>query len=113
MKVLLTLTDVEPAVRLNAALEALGVETELTSPLDDVRGAWERMHPDLLVLTGGLTDPFYSRLARQQLWEGGAVIGLAEREDFAEQERLRELGFADVLSKSLPPEEILAGVRRV
>lgn len=113
MKVLLTLTDVEPAVRLNAALEAQGVETELTSPLDDVRGAWERLRPDLLVLTGGLTDPFYVRLARQQLWEGGAVIGLAEGDELAERERLRELGFTDVIPKSLPSEEILAGVRRV
>ena len=38
MKVLLTLTDVEPAVRLNKMLEAAEVETEVVSPLDDVRG---------------------------------------------------------------------------
>jgi hypothetical protein len=36
--VVVLLTDVEPAVRLNAALEARGITTVLVSPLDDVRG---------------------------------------------------------------------------
>ena len=35
MKVLVTLTDVEPAVRLNAMLEAAGYETTLVSPIDE------------------------------------------------------------------------------
>ena len=38
MKVVVMLTDVEPAVRVNAALEGSGIETEVVSPLDDVRG---------------------------------------------------------------------------
>ena len=37
--VLITLHDVEPAVRLNAELEGAGVKTEIVSPLDDIRGA--------------------------------------------------------------------------
>ena len=37
MTVLITLHDVEPAVRLNARLEADGIETAVVSPLDDVR----------------------------------------------------------------------------
>jgi len=36
MGVLITLTDVEPAVRLNALLEADGIETTMVSPLDDL-----------------------------------------------------------------------------
>ncbi|MHB1225338.1 MAG: sigma 54-interacting transcriptional regulator [Gemmatimonadaceae bacterium] len=113
MKVLLTLTDVEPAVRLNAMLEEAGVETEVASPLDDIRGALARVRPDLLVLTGGLVDSYYLQLARVQLWEGGAVVGFAEREDPELVERLRLMGFADVLSKTLPVEDLFAGVRRV
>jgi hypothetical protein len=37
MKALITLTDVECAVRLNASLEQAGVETVMVSPLDDIR----------------------------------------------------------------------------
>ena len=42
MKVLLTLQDVEPAVRLNALLESEGVETAVVSPLDDMRATIRR-----------------------------------------------------------------------
>ncbi len=113
MKVLLTLTDVEPAVRLNAMLEEIGHETELASPLDDIRAMLERTRPDLLILTGGLVDSYYLQLARLQLWEGGAVVGLAERDDAELRQRLRVLGFADVLSKTLPVEDLFEGIRRV
>ena len=113
MKALLTLTDVEPTVRLNAELEAAGVQTVLASPLDDVRGILARERPNLLVLTGGLTDPFYVQLARAQLWEGGAVVGLLDVEDPALVERLRELGFAELYPKQLATADIAAGLRSV
>ena len=45
MTVLITLHDVEPAVRLNARLEADGVPTSLVSPLDDVRAAVDGLPP--------------------------------------------------------------------
>ena len=54
--VLITLHDVEPAVRLNAALEREGFKTEVVSPMDDVRGTVSRVRPDLIVVTGSLTD---------------------------------------------------------
>src|SRR6185437_3989115 len=57
MKVLLTLADVEPAVRLNAKLEAAGFQTALVSPMDDVPTAIRREKPDVIVLTGGLAEP--------------------------------------------------------
>ena len=56
MKVLITLTDVEPAVRLNALLEQSGITTALVSPLDDTRGTLERFEPDVVVVTGALFD---------------------------------------------------------
>ena len=113
MKALITLTDVEPAVRLNALLEAAGVQTVLASPLDDVRGLLARERPDLLVLTGSLTDPFYVQLARAQLWEGGAVAGLLDAEDPVLAERLREVGFAELYAKRLAAADIAAGLRTV
>ena len=113
MKALLTLADVEPAVRLNAELEAAGVQTVLASPLDDVRGILARERPNLLVLTGSLTDPFYVQLARAQLWEGGAVVGLLDVEDPVLVERLRDLGFAELYPKQLAMADIAAGLRSV
>ncbi len=67
MRVLITLTDLEPAVRLNAALEREGVVTELVSPMDDLRAAIRANRPDVIVLTGNLADPANVHLARQQL----------------------------------------------
>ena len=46
MKVLITLQDVEPAVRINARLEQDGIETDVVSPLDDIRAAIKREKPE-------------------------------------------------------------------
>ena len=66
MKVLITLADVEPAVRLNAMLEASGVETALVSPMDDVPAAIAREQPDVIVLTSGLTEQRVIQAVDQQ-----------------------------------------------
>ena len=68
MKVVVMLTDVDPAVRVNALLERAGVSTEVVSPLDDVRGTLARVRPDVLVMTGALLDPQNLALVREQLW---------------------------------------------
>ena len=52
--ILITLHDVEPAVRLNARLEGDGHTTALVSPLDDIRAEIRRAKPDLIVITGEL-----------------------------------------------------------
>ena len=112
MKALITLTDVETAVRLNAALEQHGVETVMASPLDDMRREIKRAKPDVIVLTGGVADPNTIQLVREQLWEGVAVIGLADVEDPELRERLRGIGLSDLYAKPVPPDELLAIVRR-
>src|SRR5256885_15637200 len=81
MKVLVTLTDVEPAVRLNAQLEANGIQTTVVSPFDDLRGEIKRFKPDLIVITGSLRDADTQQIVRDQLWEGVSVIGLSDVED--------------------------------
>jgi DNA-binding NtrC family response regulator len=113
MKVLITLTDVEPAVRLNALLEAADTKTEVVSPLDDLRGAIKRFKPDLIVLTGNLGDPGNLQLVRDQLWNGTAVIGLADIEDPELRERLRTIGFTDIYTKPISADELYLAVRRV
>ena len=113
MKVLVTLTDVEPAVRLNAMLERAGYETALVSPIDDVRAAIRRESPDLVVLTGGLVDTANVQLVRDLLWEGVAVVGLADIVDPALLERLRALGFVEVYVKPVDLDEVITGIRRI
>jgi DNA-binding NtrC family response regulator len=113
VKVLLTLTDVEPAVRLNGMLERAGYETALVSPIDDVRAAIRRESPDLVVLSGGLIDSANVQLVRDLLWDGVAAVGLADIVDPALQERLRAIGFVEVYPKPVDLDEVLAGIRRI
>src|SRR4051812_26389774 len=113
MKVLITLTDVEPAVRLNAVLEAEGTQTAVVSPLDDLRGEIKRFKPDLIVLTGGLADPATLQTVRDELWNGTGLIGLAEVEDPELRGRLRNVGFINVFTKPISADELHLAVRRV
>jgi DNA-binding NtrC family response regulator len=113
VKALITLTDVEVAVRLNARLEAAGVETTVVSPMDDLRAEIERAKPDVIVMTGGLVDQHHVRIARQQLWSGAAVVGLADVDDPHLIERLRAAGFVEVWPKPVDLDEVVAGVQRI
>src|SRR3954468_7492923 len=106
MKVLLTLQDVEPAVRINALLEQDGVDTALVSPLDDIRAAIKREKPDILVFTADLTDPSTVAIVKEQLWDGAAIIGLADNPDAEQIERLRTLGYVDIFAKPVNVDEV-------
>ncbi len=96
MTIVITLNDVEPAVRLNAALEAEGVTTAVVSPLDDIRSTLERERPDIIVFSGDLTEPANVALVKEQLWVGSAAVGLTDNPDPAYLERLRLIGYVDI-----------------
>jgi DNA-binding NtrC family response regulator len=112
MKALITLADVEIAVRLNAALEQAAIETTMVSPIDDIRREIRRFSPDAIVFTGAIADSANLQVVREQLWEGVSVIGLADVEDADLRERLRSIGFVDVYTKPIPTDEVVAIVRR-
>ena len=115
MKVLITLTDVEPAVRLNALLEQQGggIVTEVVSPLDDMRAALRRLKPDVVVVTGALIDAQHVALVRELLWAETPVVGLADVLDDETSARLTAIGYSEVLSKPVAPADVAAAVRRV
>jgi DNA-binding NtrC family response regulator len=113
MKILLTLTDVEPAVRLNGQLEQAGVETEVVSPLDDIRAAIRRFKPDILVLTGALLDPQSVALVREQLWDGTPVVGLSDIGDPEMAERLKAIGYTETYAKPIAYPDVVADLRRL
>ena len=113
MKVLLTLQDVEPAVRLNALVEAEGIETAVVSPLDDMRAAIRREKADIIVFSGDLTDPASVALVKEQLWDGAASVGLSDLSDDQHLERLRELGYVELYPKPVHYPEVLASLKRI
>jgi DNA-binding NtrC family response regulator len=113
VKVLLTLNDVEPAVRLNAALEAEGVDTAVVSPLDDMRSTLSREKPDAIVFSGELTEPSTVALVKELLWQGVACVGLADIVDPDHVDRLRSIGYSDVYPKPVKIPEVLAGIRGI
>jgi DNA-binding NtrC family response regulator len=98
---------------LNKQLEGDGIETDVVSPLDDVRGAIKRGKPDVIVLTGALVDPQNIALVREMLWEGVAVVGLADVRDPEIDERLRAIGFVEVYAKPIVVDEVADAIRRL
>ena len=112
MKALLTLTDIECAIPLNASLEQAGIETVMVSPLDDIRREIKRAKPDVIVITGAIADPNNVQLVREQLWEGVSVIGLADVDDVELRERLRSIGFVDVYAKPVATQDLVDIVKR-
>src|SRR5205823_4001720 len=113
MKVLLTLQDVEPAVRLNALLEGEGIETAVVSPLDDMRATIRREKPDIIVFSGDLADPASVALVKEQLWDGAASVGLSDLADDEHLERLRNAGYVELYPKPINYPEILASLKRI
>jgi DNA-binding NtrC family response regulator len=111
--VLITLHDIEPAVRLNAQLEKDGVRTEMVSPLDDVRGTLKRIKPEVIVVTGELTDPLTVSIVQEQLWGGAPAIGLADVHDERQLEKLRALGYVELYVKPVDAVELVAAVKRM
>lgn len=110
MTVLITLADVEPAVRLNALLEADDIGTVMVSPLDDLPSELRRARPDVIVFTGNLLDPQTLAIVRDQLWGGASVLGLSDVGDPQLEARLKGVGFADVIAKPVSPESVRQSV---
>ena len=113
MKVLLTLQDVEPAVRINAVLERDGVSTALVSPLDDIRASLKRERPDLIVFSGELADASTIAIVKDQLWDGAPSVGLMDNVEPANVERLRAIGYVELFAKPVNVDEVVAGIRRI
>jgi DNA-binding NtrC family response regulator len=105
--------DVEPAVLLNAALESEGVKTEVVSPLDDIRGVVAKSRPDVMVVTGSLTDPHLESIVRAQLWAGVPSVGLADVADARQHDRLRAAGYVELYTKPVETAELVAVVKHM
>ena len=113
LKALVTLDDLEAAVRANAALEAAGFETAMVSAVDDGRAAVRREDPDLLLLSGGLHEVAAQRLVGAVRDGRVAVLGLLEPTDADPAALAHRLGLTAALIKPCDPAEVAALGKRL
>ena len=112
-RILITMDDLEAAVRLNAALEAAGFETSTVSALDDVKAAVLREDPDLLLLTGGLHEPAAARLLSLVRDGHVATLGLLEPTDADAATAASRMGLTATVVKPADAAETVALCRRL
>jgi DNA-binding NtrC family response regulator len=112
-QILITMDDLETAVRSNAALEAAGLSTAMFSSLDDARGAVRRENPDLVVITGAVHDAPNLQLAALARDAEISTLALLEPTDSERGERVARLGVTEVLVKPVPPDEVASTARRL
>jgi DNA-binding NtrC family response regulator len=111
--ILLTMDDLETAVRSNAALEAAGHRTAMVAPVDDVRAAVRREHPDLVILTGGVHEPRALELISLARDGEVSTLALLEPTDSDRAERTARLGVTETLVKPATPDDVVATVARL
>src|SRR6266508_1354859 len=112
-QVLITMDDLETAVRVNAALEAAGLSTTMFSSLDDARGSVRRENLDLVILIGAVHDlPAlqFTALARDAAI---STLALLEPIDSERAERVSRLGVTEVMTKPAHPDDVVGMVRRL
>ncbi len=112
-RILITMDDIETAVRTNAALEAAGLYTAMFGSVDDARAAVRRENPDLVVLTGAVHDPHNLQLAALARDAEISTLALLEPTDSDRSDRVGRLGVTEVLVKPVPPDEVAATARRL
>jgi DNA-binding NtrC family response regulator len=112
-RVLITMDDLESAVRLNAAFEAAQFETSMVSALDDVRATVLKEDPDLLLLTGGLHESAATRVVAAVRDGHVATLGLLEPTDADPTTAALRLGLTATLIKPVDAAEVVALGRRL
>jgi len=115
-RILITMDDLETAVRINAALESAGMRTSMFSSLDDATGAVRRERPDLVILTGAVYEPparHLAALARDSEISTLALLEPTDPERSDRGERMERPGITETMTKPAAPEDVVATVRRL
>jgi DNA-binding NtrC family response regulator len=112
-QILITMDDLETAVRLNAAFEGAAFTTAMFSSVDDPRGTVKREKPDLVVLTGALYEPPALQLAALARDAEISTLALLEPTDSERTQRVGRLGVTEVMTKPVRPDDVVATARRL
>ncbi|MDP9145264.1 MAG: sigma-54 dependent transcriptional regulator [Actinomycetota bacterium] len=112
-QILITMDDLETAVRLNAAFEAAKLSTAMFSSLDDVRASVRRENPELIILTGAVHDPHAQQLAALAHDAEISTLALLEPTDSERAERVGRLRATEVMTKPVAPDDAVATARRL
>jgi DNA-binding NtrC family response regulator len=112
-RAVVTMDDLEAAVRLNAAFEAAGFETAMVSALDDVKAVVLGEDPDLLLLSGAVYEPAAARLLALVRDGRMATLGLLEPTDADPAAVAQRLGLTAAVVKPVDAEEMVALGRRL
>jgi DNA-binding NtrC family response regulator len=112
-RILITMDDLETAVRLNAAFEAAGFGTTMFSSLDDPRGTVRRENPELVILTGAVHEPHALQLAALARDAEISTLALLESTDSERAERVGRLGVTETMMKPVTPDDAVATARRL
>jgi DNA-binding response OmpR family regulator len=103
-QILITMDDLEAAVRLNAAFEAAKLTTAMFSSVDDVRATVRRESPELVILPGAVHDPHAQQLAALAHDAEISTLALLEPTDSERTERVSRLHATEVMTKPVAPE---------
>ncbi|HVM43988.1 MAG TPA: sigma 54-interacting transcriptional regulator, partial [Gemmatimonadales bacterium] len=112
-RILITMDDLEAAVRLNAAFEGAGFDTAMVSAQDDARAAVLREDPDLVLVTGGLHEPAAARLLGLVRDGRVATLGLLEPTEADAASVALRMGLTAAAAKPVDAAEMVALCRRL
>jgi len=112
-RVLISMDDLETAVRANAAFEQAGFQTTLVAPTDDVVAVLGQSDPDVVVLTGALHDPPAGLLMEHARDRAISTLGLVEGQDPDPQYLARHLGLTAWMAKPAQPGDVVQAARRL
>ncbi len=111
--ILLTMDDLEAAVRANAALEEDGEKTVLVAAVDDAVAAVKRSKPNIIILTGALHERRARELAALAKERSIPTLGLVEETEPDTQAVVSRLGLTGWLTKPVEAPQVLASSQRL
>ena len=112
-RVLITMDDLEPAVRSNAAFEKAGFQTTVVSSMDDTGAVLQKAEPDVVVLTGALHERPAADLVAAARDRSISTFGLLEPTEPDPPRLARHIGLTGWALKPADPAEVVAGARRL
>ncbi|MCH8935491.1 MAG: sigma-54-dependent Fis family transcriptional regulator [Gemmatimonadetes bacterium] len=111
--ILLTMDDLETAVRVNATFEADGEKTVLVSAMDDIPAAVKGANPDIIILTGALHERPARALIQLARVRSTSTLGLLEETEPDARKIALELGLTGWLVKPVDGQHVMATARRL